>query len=385
VLTAPSGGPVLEAHGALRLLKLLVQGGTVGLVGTGPLELEDVHFSGQRAMGLHLLEGGNLTATASRFEASVSGGVGLLLEAGTQAQLQGCIFEGPWQRALEARAPKSLSVATSSMRGAVTALQLLGGQADVTDVTISEGRGPGLFVAGGTLLLHRVEVRGHEYALLTGAEAVVEAEDFSSTGADRAGVAVVQAKAHFVRLAIASAGTLGGLQCVSSDVRVEGLRVTDVAGLGVSTRGGSLRLDDASVARTREPDSSGGDGLQLRGGRAVVNRLTVKDAWGACLLAAEGADVLLSHASFERCHTAGLAVETAARLWTSNVTVQTSQGPGAVATSDGELVLRSFRALGTDGVVWAECANGAQVRTQEVAGLLPTLPCVQPLPGPAAP
>jgi hypothetical protein len=385
VLTAPGGVGVLEAQGAVRLRRLLVQGGTVGLSAKGVLGLDAVRFSGQREAALVLASGARLEAAGSLFEASVSGAVGLLLEPGAQAQLQGCTFEGPWQRAIEARAPGGLSLAKSSIRGAVTALKLLGGRADVFDVTISEGRGPALFVSGGALSLHRVEVRGHEYALLTGLGAVVEAEDLSSTGADRAGVGVVQAKAHFVRLNIASAGTLGGLQCVSSEVRVEGLRVTEVRGLGVSTRGGSLQLDDAVVRRTREPDGSGGDGLQLRGGRAVLANLTVQDAWGACLLAAEGAEVHLTHASLERCHTAGLAVETGARLWTSAVTVQSSEGPGAVATSDGELVLRGFRAVATDGVVWAECANGARVRTLEVSGVLPTLPCVEPLAAPAAP
>ena len=385
VLTAPAGVRVLEAHGAVRLTRLLVQGGTVGLSASGILQLDGVRFSGQREAALVLAPGAKLEAAGTLFEASVSGGLGLLLEAGAQAELHGCTFEGPWQRAIEARAPQSLSVATSSFRGAVTALQLKGGRADVADVTISEGRGPALFVSGGALSLHRVEVRGHEYALLTGSGAVVEAEDLSSTGADRAGVGVVQAKAHFVRLSIASAGTLGGLQCVSSEVSVEGLHVTGVRGVGVSTREGNLRLDDAVVRRTREPDGSGGDGLQLRGGRAVLANLTVQDASGACLLAAEGAEVHLTHASLERCHTAGLAVETGARLFTSAVTVQSSEGPGAVATSEGELVLRGFRALATDGVVWAECANGAQVRTLEVAGVLPTLPCIEPLAAPAAP
>ena len=385
VLTGLLGETVLEAHGTVRLTHLLLQGGTVGLLATGALRLEGVRFSGQRTVGLHLGEGASLTAAAALFEASVSGGVGLLLERGTQAQLNGCTFEGPWQRALEARAPASLRLAKSAVRGAVTALQQSGGRADVADVTISEGRGPGLFVAGGTLLLHRVEVRGHEYALLTGAEAVVEAEDLSSTGADRAGVAVVKAKAHFVRLSVASAGTLGGVQFLSSDVQVEGLLIREVRGIGLFMRGGSLHLDDGRIARTREPDGSGGDGLQLRSGRAVLSHLTVQDASGACLLAAEGADVLLSQATLERCQTAGLAVETSARLWTSFVTVQSSQGPGAVATSEGELVLRNFRALATDGVLWAECANGAQVRTLDVAGPLPTLPCVGPLPAPVAP
>jgi hypothetical protein len=379
VLTAPAGVTVLEARGAVSLKRLLVQGGTLGLGSQGQLRLEDVHFSGQRVGAVAVAAGGSLFAERVVFEASVSGAVGLLVASEARAQLLGCSFEGPWQRGIEAHAPESLAVTKSHFRGAVTALHLRGGSAELSDITIAEGRGPGLYVGGGRLGLQRVQVNGHEYALLTGSGAVVEAEDFSSTRADRAGVAVVNSKAHFLRLTITSAGTFGGLQCVASEVSVDGLRVEDVAGVGVFMRSGSLRVDGAVVARTRDPDGSSAEGMQLRGGRATLSNLTVREASGACVMAAEGADVVLSQATLERCHTAGLVTESGAHLATSAVTVQSSDGPGAVATGDGALVLSGFRTVSTDGVVWAECASGAQVTASEVAGALPALPCIQVL------
>ncbi len=385
VLTAPAGVTVLEAKGEVQLRHLLIQGGTLGLWSAGQLRLEDVRFSGQRLGALSVAGGGTLQAQGSLFEASVSGAVGLLLEPQGRAELSGCAFEGPWQRGVQAEAPERLAVETSHFRGAVTALHLRGGLAELSDVTVSEGRGPGLYVAGGTLRLHRVQVGGHEYGLLTGSGAVVEAEDFTSARADRAGVGVVNAKAHFRRLTITEAGSFGGLQTISSEVVVEGLLVKDVAGAGVSTRDGTLRLDGAVVQGTRERVGGGGEGLQLRGGRAVLIQLSVRGASGACLLAAEGADVVLVHATLERCHTAGLVSETSAHLATSDVTVLSSDGPGAVATGEAELVLRRFRAVATEGVVWAECAGGAHVTAFEVAGAVAKLPCIETLAAPPAP
>ncbi len=382
VLTAAAGVTVLETRGTVSLERLLVQGGTLGVRGTGALRLTQVHFSGQRLGALVLTEGGTLQATACLFQASVSEGVGLSLEPGVGVHLSGCTFEGPWRRGVEARAPAVLSIAGTGFRGPVTALHLRGGSAELSDVTVAEGRGPGLYVASGTLALHRVQVDGHEYALLTGTDAVVEAEDVTSTRADRAGVGLVHAKAHFRRLTITAAGTFGGLQCVASDVRVEGLRVDAVAGLGVSQRDGTLALDDAVVTRTRDPDGSGGEGMQLRGGQASLTNVTIRQTAGACLLTAEGADVRLSHATLERCRTAGLVVDSGAHLTASGVTVQSSEGPGAVATGAGRLVLSTFQALSTEGAVWAECAGGTQVQAWAVAGGLPALPCVEGLAAP---
>jgi hypothetical protein len=373
-------GTVLETRGAVTLRRLLVQGGMLGLRAVGTLRLLDVRFSGQRSNAVSVAGGSTLVAETTLFEASVSEGLGLVLEAGARVRLSGCSFEGPWRRAIDARAPEQLSLVQTRFRGPVTALHLKGGTAEATDATISEGRGPALYVMGGALRLRRVHVTGHEYALLTGTGAQVYAEDFTSSGADRAGVGVVNAEADFTRLTILSAGSYGGLQCVSSKVTVRELRASDIAGHGVSLRDGSLRLEGAVVQRTRDRDGPGGDGLQLRGGHATLTDLVVEQADGACLTAAEGAEVTVLRATLERCHTAGLVADSQAQVEAESVTVRSSEGPGAVATGDAHLVLNNFRATSTDdAAVWAECASGAQVKAWEVSAYLPGLPCIEVL------
>jgi hypothetical protein len=378
VLTAPGEATVLEAQGAVTLRRLLVQGGALGLHAAGTLRLIDVRFSGQRSTGVSIAGGSTLAAEATVLEASVSEGLGLVLEPGARARLSGCSFEGPWRHAIDARSPEQLSLAQTRFRGPVTALHLKGGPAELSDVSISEGRGPALYVMGGALRLRRVQVAGHEYALLTGTGARVDAEDFTSSGADRAGVGVVNAEADFTRLTIVSAGSYGGLQCVASKVTVRELRIADVAGHGVSTRDATLRLEGAVVQRTRDADGAGGDGLQLRGGHATVTDLVVEQAAGACLTAAEGAEVKVLRATLERCHTAGLVADAKAEVEAEAVTVRSSGGPGAVATGDAHLLLNNFRATSTDeGTVWAECGSGAWVKAWQVTGRLPGLPCIE--------
>ena len=377
VLTADGPVTVVEANGRVTLRRLLVQGGRLGIRAKGELLLAEVRLSGQRTGAISIAEGGGLEAERVVLEASVSEGVGLLLEPGARAHLSGCTFDGPWRRGIEASAPGRLQLQQSRFVSAVTALHLRDGVAELSDVTASGGRGPGLYVVGGTLRLLRVAVTGHEYGLLTGTGATVEAEDFTSTRAERAGVGVVNARARFTHLVIGGAGNLGGLQGVDSAVTVTGLRIEDVTGHGVSVRGGTLRLEDAVVRRTRDADGAGGDGLQLRNVHATVSGLRVEQTAGPCLMAAEASEVTVSRATLEQCHGAGLLVDSAARLTVESVSVRTSDGPGAMATGDGQLVLRGFSTTAVGGPVWADCATGARVTTWDVAGLLPTLPCIE--------
>jgi len=385
VLTSGGAGTALEARGSVSLRRLLVQGGAVGIEASGALHLEDVRLSGQRHAGLVLGPAARLEARSVVLEAGVSEAVGLLIPPGATARLSGVTFEGPWRRGIEGRAPASLVVAQSGFRGSVTALHLRGGSAELTDVVVSEGRGPGLYVAGGSLRLRRVQVSGHEYALLTGTGATVEAEDLTSVRADRAGVGVVNARASFDRLVIRQGGTFGGLQGVGAEVTARALRIEDIAGLGVSMRDSTFILDGATVRRTRDPDGTGGDGLQLRGGRATLSRLAVDETAGACLIAAEAAEVSLSASTLAHCRTAGVVAETGASLTVSEASVQTTDGPAAVASGDAQLVLRGFSAASAgEGLLWAECSAGARVTASDVRGTLPMLPCVQLVRAPAA-
>lgn len=381
VLTAEGAVTVLEASGTVTLRRLLVQGGRVGLRIAGELRLDDVRLSGQRAAAISVAPGSGLEADRSVIQASVSGGIGLALEPGSRARLTGCTFNGPWRRGIEATAPERLSISQSGFPGPVVALHLRGGLAELSDVTASEGRGPGLYVVGGTLLLRRVQVTGHEYGLLTGTGAIVEAEDFTSTRAERAGLGLVNAKARLTRTVVTWAGDFGGLQGVNADLTMAGLRIEDVTGHGVSVRGGSLHLDDGVVRRTHDTDGAGGDGVQLRSVRASLSGLRVEQTAGACLVAAEGAEVTVSRATLQRCHTAGLVVDSSARLTAESVAVQGSDGPGALASGDGQLVLRGFSATSVDGSVWADCATGARVTVEGAGGFLPSLPCIGRTPG----
>jgi len=380
VLTGEGSVTVLFAQGSVTLRRLLVQGGAVGIDVAGAVRMDEVRLSGQRQIGVSVGPGAALEARGAVLEASVSEAVGLLLGPGASVALTGLSFDGPWRRGIEARAPGRLLIERTRFRGSVTALHLRDGSAELSDVAVSEGRGPGLYVVGGTLRLRRVQVRGQEYALLTGTGATVEAEDLTSTRADRAGVGVVNARARFTRLTITEAGTFGGLQTVASEVAVQGLQVEDIAGHGVSMRGGSLAIDGGTVRRTHDPEGAGGDGLQLRGGRADLTGLTVEDTAGSCLLAAEGAEATVTGCSLVRCRTAGLVVESAAHLVASEVSVRSTGGPAAVATGDGRLVLRGFSATSAaEGLLWAECAAGARVTASDVRGTLPVLPCIEVL------
>lgn len=383
VLTAEGGATVLEARGSVSLRRLLVQGGAVGIDVTGNVSLEDVRLSGQRLVGVAVGPGAAFQARGTVLEASVTEAVGLLLGPGTRSALSGLTFEGPWRRGIEARAPERLLVERTRFRGSLTALHQRDGSVELSDIAISEGRGPGLYVVGGELRLRRVQVQGQEYALLTGTGASVEAEDLTSSRADRAGVGVVNARARFTRLVITEAGTFGGLQGVTSEVTVQGLAVSDIAGHGVSMRGGSLTVDGGTVRRTHDPEGAGGDGLQLRGGRAVLQGLTVEDTAGSCLVAAEAVEATVVQSTLVRCRTAGLVVETAAHLSASEVSVRTTGGPAAVATGDARLVLRGFSATSAaEGLLWAECSAGARVTASDVRGTLPVLPCVEVLRAP---
>ena len=145
------------------------------------------------------------------------------------------------------------------------------------------GRGPALYVAGVTLQLRDVRVSGHEYGLLSGGDARVDAKGLRSTGAERAGVALVRTQAVLEQVHVESAGQLAGIQLVSSEVRIRGLEVVGGRSSGLVTRDAQLTLEDATFVGPRagglrgwgrDPDPRGprlahrppGPGLQRRRG-----------------------------------------------------------------------------------------------------------------------
>ena len=97
VLTGEAGQTVVTADGA-SLEGISIQGGAIGLEAGAKVSLTHVHFSGQRrqAAVVH----GQLTIADSRFEASVEGIEGVVVEHGALFQANDTKFTGGFRRAV---------------------------------------------------------------------------------------------------------------------------------------------------------------------------------------------------------------------------------------------------------------------------------------------
>jgi hypothetical protein len=376
VLASPGDGPCVRTRGQVRLEGIQIQGGAAGLVvESGRTSLESVGLSGQRGPAIVVQATAELVAARSTVQASVSGYPGLRVLAGGRADLGEVRFRGPFQRAVEATGPAALHLAHVQIQEAVTGVWLSGGSGSLESIEIRGGRGPALYVAGATLQLRDVRMSGHEYGLLTGGEARVEGKGLRSTGAERAGLALVRSQAVLAQVHVESGGQLAGVQLVSSDVRIHGLEITGGRSSGLVTRDGQLTLEDATVIGPRAKDALEGDAIQIRGGRASLTAVRVQDCSGIGLLAAEGATVTLVRSSVRGAGVAGVAVETEARLTATEISIQGTSGPAVLVTDHGTATLGAVTARSNrDGAVWAECGQGAQVELDGWSGDAVPLP-----------
>jgi parallel beta helix pectate lyase-like protein len=383
VLTATPPAACIRTRGSVRLEGIQLQGGARGLVvESGRAVLERVRFSGQRGPAIEVAGGAELVLSRSGLQASVSGLPGLRILPDGRAELREVRFQGPFQRAIEATRPAGLRVSGVEVQDAVTGLWLSGGTAAVEGLEVGGGRGPGLYVAGGTLQLREVRVRGHEYGLLTGEGARIDGRGLGSVGAERSGVALVRSKAVLEDVRVESAGQMAAVQLVSSEVRIRGLEVQGGGSSGLSARDAQLTLEGGTIAGVRSAESIEGDAVQIRGGRASVSSLRIQDCSGIGLLAAEAANVTLSRSTIAGAGVAGLSVETLARLLATDVSIERTQGPAVLVTDHGTAQLRGITARGNrDGAVWAECAQGVTVEVDGWTGDVPLAPapCIRTL------
>lgn len=370
VLASTADGPCVRTRGQVRLEGIHIEGGAAGLVvESGRTVLESVGLSGQRGPAIDVQAAGELVATRSTLQASVSGFPGLQVLPGGRAELREVRFRGPFQRAVVATRPGALRLSHVQVQDAVTGVWLSGGEASLESLEVRGGRGPALYVAGGALQLRDVRVSGHEYGLLSGGDARIDAKGLRSTGAERAGVALVRTQAVLEQIHVESGGQLAGIQLLSSEVRIRGLEVVGVRSSGLVTRDGQLTLEDATFVGPRATDSAEGDAVQIRGGRASLTGLRIEECSGVGLLAAEGSTVTLVRASVRRAGVAGLAVETEARLTATEVSIEGTAGPAVLVTDRATATLRKVTARSNrDGAVWAECAQGAQVEIDGWSG-----------------
>ena len=381
VLAGTPPAACLRTRGAVRLEGVQVQGGAGGLVvESGKTTLASVSFSGQRGPAVEVAAGAELVVTGSRLQASVSGNPGVRVLPGGKAELREVRFQGPFQRAVEATGPASLRLTKVQVQDAVTGLWLSGGAGVVASMEVRGGRGPGLYVAGATLQFQNLRVEGHEYGLLTGAGARVEGRGVRSTGAERAGVALVKSKGALDDVHVESAGPMGGVQLVSSEVRLRGLEVQGGRSSSLVARDSQLTLEAGVVTGPRTSDPLEGDAVQIRGGRATLGGLRVSDCSGIGVLAAEGATVTLSRSTVSGAGVAGVAVETLARLEATGVSVDRTEGPAVLVTDRGVARLHGMTSRGNrDGALWAECSQGVEVEIDGWTGDVTPMPapCVR--------
>ena len=381
VLSASASGPCVRTRGTVRVEGVQIQGGAAGLVVEGGrTTLASVAFSGQRRAALEVAGGAELLVAASTVQASVSGLPGVRILPGGKAELRQVRFQGPFQRAIDATGPTSLRLSDVRIQDAVTGLWLSGGAAVVESMEVRGGRGPGLYVAGAVLQLRDVRVAGHEYGLLTGDGARLDGRGVSSTGAERAGVAFVRSKGVLEDVHVDSAGPMGGVQLISSEVRIRRLQVQGGVSSGLVTRDTQLTLESGVITGPSSADPAEGDAIQIRGGRATLGGLRIADCSGIGVLAAEGATVTLARSTVSGAGVAGVAAETEARLSTSEVSIERTRGPAVLVTDHGTAQLRATTARSNrDGALWAECSQGVDVEIDGWTGDVTPMPapCVR--------
>ena len=381
VLAATPPAACVRTRGAVRLEQVQIQGGATGVaVEGGRTELAGVSISGQRGPAVEVGAGAELVLGASTVQASVSAVPGVRVLPGGKAELTRVRFQGPFQRAVDARSPAGLRLSELRIQDAVTGLWLSGGTAVVEGMEVSGGRGPGLYVAGATVQLRDVRIGGHEYGLLTGDGARIDARGIRSSGAERAGLGMVKSKGTLEDIHVEAAGNLGGVQLIRSEVRLRGLDVQGGRGSGLVARDAQLTLEGATFRGPSGVDPIDGDAVQIRGGTATLGGMRVQGCSGVGVLAAEASVVTLTRATVSGAGVAGVAAETEARLNGSDVSVERTAGPAVLVTDRASAQLRGMTTRGNrDGALWAECNQGVKVEIDGWTGdVTPQrAPCVQ--------
>ena len=363
VLAATPPAACVRTRGAVRLDRVQIQGGATGVVVEGGRTvLSGVSISGQRGPAVEVNAGAELALTGSTVQASVSSVPGVRVLPGGKAELSRVQFQGPFQRAVDARSPAALRLSDLRIQDAVTGLWLSGGTAVVEGMEVRGGRGPGVYVAGATVQLRDVSVGGHEYGLLTGDGARIDGRGIRSSGAARAGLGLVKSKGTLEDVHVESAGPMGGVQLVSSEFRLRGLEVQGGRSSGLVTRDAQVTLENATFRGPSGVDPIDGDAVQIRGGTATLGGVRVQDCSGAGVLAAEASTVTLTRATVTGANVAGVVVETEAQLTGTDVSVERTAGPAVLVTERATAQLRAMTTRGNrDGALWAECSQGVKV------------------------
>jgi hypothetical protein len=360
VLFAEGMDAVLSSRGPLFLQEVMVQGGRIGIESGSDLRLENVRLSGQRETSIHVLSG--MVANETELSATVSETIGVLLAPQGRATLSGCVFRGPYRRAIQLRAGAKVTVADCNFDGPVSGIHLVGGDAKVLRSRFSGGRGPALFAAHGALELLDVDVDGHEYAVQCGEGARLRARRVSSVRAERAGIALTRSNAELEEIAISHSGSFGGIQLVEAEATIAHFWIHRAEAYGVSARGSGLTLRDGIITEVTDREGQSGDGVQLRASRATLESISVLRSAGSGIWAAEDSRVELRDLVLDDCRRGGLVAETLAQVGAVSLMVRGSAGPAIAVPGEARVRVDLLSSEhNQQGAVWAECERGAQV------------------------
>lgn len=368
---------VVDANGG-ALEGVLIQGGQVGLTAHGDVELLRVGFSGQRKIAIEL-RSGSLRATALTLEASVSETIGLEIGDGTKATLVGLTSRGPFRRAVELNGGDT-SVASGDFVDAVTAVHANAGRLSVRRLTSRGGRGPAVFVGGAKVKLEDADLFGHEYGVLAGQGAQLEVSDLLSVGAERAGVAISQSeRAQLEEVTVVDSGTFAGIQLVNANVSVRNFRVHHALTAGVVVRGGTAKLENGVITRTRASDQSSGDGVLVRIGRAELTSVLIADSEGAGVVVGNAAEAKLRDLIVDRAQAGGVVADYQGQIRADSVIIKSARQAAWVAIEGAKIEGAGVWVEGnTESLAWAECNAGSTISLKRVTTTIapqPT-PCV---------
>lgn len=362
VLLAEGDEVAIRPRGPVTLEGVTVQGGRVGIEGGERTRLVDVQFRGQTSSAIHLQRGA-LESSRCQFAALTADSLGISIEDTATAHLAEVQFVGPFRRAIELRGSASLLIDGGTFDGPVTAVHQVGGKASISAVSISGGRGPALFSARGEMKLLRVDVFGHEYAVLANDGASLIIKEFSSIRSERAGIALVKGRAEMEGLIVIASGSFGGVQLVSAVASLRRFWIHRADAYGVQARDSRLSLRDGAVTDVRDQAGTSGDGIQLRQSEATIESVSVQRTQGVGLLVAEGSKARIRDLRLVHCGWAGIISETEGEVDGSSVVAQDSQSAAVVVLGESRA---DFRVLTSErnqsGAFWVECHNGARTR-----------------------
>jgi hypothetical protein len=383
VLYVEGAGVVVTAPGALVLEGVSVQGGSVGLSAGGPVTLRRVKFSGHRVAAVQVFDGG-VTGEQVEVSSRLDGVVGVDA-INAAVRLEGVTLLGPLSFGVRA-ADSAVTVSKLRSEGPATALQVLRGSVAADDVRAAGGQRAAVLVSKSKGTLARLDVTGHEYALL-GTGNTLEVRAVVSRGAAASGVSLVASTVTLTDLTVERAGALGGLQLLDCTSTVGPVSVVDSRNGGVLVRKGRATLGALTVERiegARGLDGTlfSGDALEVRDAEVDLLQLIARDLDGAGVYVSNFGVVRAGAVIVERSGFGAVVVERKSSVTADRVVSQGSRGPSVAAPEDGTLLVKSLTAQGGDVAVWADCDSGSRVTVQSV-GDGTTLPALRCLTGPA--